>query len=56
MKAGLIIQFGAWWLGIHYSTEEKRFCINLIPCVTIWIALPSGRGPKKESLFYWGNK
>ena len=55
-RAGIIVQPGAWWLGVHYSTEEKRFCINVIPCVTLWVALPSGRVPKKSSLFYWGIK
>ena len=50
MKYGLIFQVGAWWLGAHYSTDNKRLCINIIPCFTIWIAAKDGITPHKKSL------
>lgn len=24
------------WVGCHYSKECKRYCLNIIPCLTIW--------------------
>lgn len=54
MKAGIIFQRGALWIGVHYSDCEHRYCINLIPFLTLWIAAPCGRGPKKQSLITWG--
>ena len=50
MKYGLIFQSGAWWLGAHYSEANKRLCINIIPCLTIWIAANDGVIPHKKSL------
>lgn len=54
MKAGLVIQTGAAWIGCHYSPYEERFCICIIPFITIWICKPGGRGPKKKSVFQVG--
>lgn len=54
VKAGIIFQRGALWIGVHYSDCEHRYCINLIPFLTLWIAAPCGRGPKKQSLITWG--
>lgn len=54
MKAGIIFQRGALWIGVHYSDCEHRYCINLVPFLTFWIAATSGRGPKKQSLITWG--
>lgn len=53
MKAGIIFQKGALWIGMHYSPAEKRYCINIIPCLTIWIATSEGRGPKAPSMLVW---
>lgn len=53
MKAGIVFQAGAWWLGVHYSDYNRRYCINIIPCYTIWIALREGATPHKKSLFQW---
>ena len=54
MKYGLIFQVGAWWLGVHYSDYNKRYCINLIPCFTIWVAMPDGHTPHNKSLIQVG--
>ncbi len=44
---GILWQSGAVWIGWHYSPYEKRVCINLIPCVTVWLMFEGGRIPKK---------
>ena len=45
MKCGLIFRFGSVWIGVHWSSYNRRFCCNLIPCVTIWITLQGGKTP-----------
>ena len=45
MKAGLLIQKGGLWLGAHYSPHNRRWCINLLPCVTVWVTLKNGKVP-----------
>ena len=42
---GLLYNPGAWWIGVHYSPGNKRFCVNLIPCLTIWYTKPGGNEP-----------
>ena len=32
-------------IGVHYSKTNRRACINLVPFVTVWIALKGGRRP-----------
>lgn len=36
---------GAIWIGVHYSKLNRRFCINIIPFVTIWVCKPNGIKP-----------
>lgn len=45
MKFGILFRLASAWVGWHYSPHNKRVCINLIPCVTFWVALPGGRVP-----------
>lgn len=45
MKAGLIFRWDSLWIGAHWSPANKRLCINLIPCVTLWIVAPGGVTP-----------
>lgn len=47
MKAGLLFQPNGFWIGVHYSFYDRRFCINLIPCITIWITLRGGKIPER---------
>lgn len=42
---GVKLQSSAWWIGAHYSKHNLRWCINLIPCVTVWITKPGGKTP-----------
>lgn len=50
MKAGILCRVGSAWLGVHYSKFNKRWCINIIPCVTIWIAGKEGKEPHKNKM------
>lgn len=45
-RCGLLFRLASFWIGVHYSSFDRRFCINLLPFVTFWIALPGGHVPK----------
>lgn len=44
-RIGLVFRPCSLWVGVHYSGNTRRFCINLIPCVTLWITRPGGDTP-----------
>ena len=44
-KWGWLTNKGSAWIGVHYSKHNLRWCINLIPCVTLWITRPGGETP-----------
>lgn len=45
MKAGVLFRLGSAWVGVHWSAYNRRFCINLVPFVTLWVTLPGGITP-----------
>jgi len=45
MKAGILFRWGSCWIGAHWSPINQRLCINLVPCVTIWIVGADGVVP-----------
>jgi hypothetical protein len=45
MKVGFKFQPGGLWIGAHWSKPNRRWCINLLPCLTVWVALKGGRCP-----------
>ena len=45
MKAGILFRWGSCWIGAHWSPANRRLCINLVPCVTIWIVGAGGVVP-----------
>lgn len=45
MRAGLLFRLGSAWVGVHYSPHHKRFCINVVPFVTLWIIRKGGVAP-----------
>lgn len=47
-KIGIIIRLKSFWIGLHYSDFNKRYCLNIIPCFTIWWVLKGGKEPRKE--------
>lgn len=44
-KVRILFRLASFWIGIHYSKSCKRWCINLIPCVTLWITTNDGHIP-----------
>ena len=42
---GYLLRLSSWWIGIHWSGYNRRLCINLLPCVTVWLVLPGGKTP-----------
>ena len=49
MKWGVLFRWESCWVGCHYSPYNKRYCINLIPFVTLWITKPGGKTPCHNS-------
>lgn len=45
MKAGVLFRLGSLWVGAHWSRANRRLCINLVPCVTLWIVARGGVTP-----------
>jgi hypothetical protein len=42
---GVIFRLASFWVGVHYSEKMQRWCVNLLPCVTLWVAKPGGTTP-----------
>lgn len=42
---GVLVNPKALWIGGHYSEHHKRWCINILPCLTVWWAKPGGYLP-----------
>lgn len=36
---------GAWWIGGHWSSYNKRLCVTVLPCLTVWVAFKGGMRP-----------
>lgn len=49
-KSGWLFNKSAWWIGVHYSPYNRRFCINLVPCVTFWFTLRCGKAPTRSKM------
>lgn len=45
LQTGMIVRLGSFWVGAHYSEYNRRWCINYLPCVTVWVVLPGGTCP-----------
>lgn len=41
----LLFQPTAWWIGAHYSPDNRRWCINLLPCITFCYTKVGGIAP-----------
>lgn len=39
---GFVFRPGSLWVGAHWSSYNKRLCVNLIPMFTIKITAPGG--------------
>lgn len=49
-KIGMLFNKGAFWIGVHYSPYNQRYCINFVPFVTLWISLPCGNVPARSKM------
>lgn len=47
MRFGLLINPGALWIGAHWSPSNRRLCVNVVPCCTLWLTLPGGVVPDR---------
>lgn len=47
---GFLFQKEGLWVGAHYSNEKRRWCINFIPCCTLWILMSGGIPPKRTTI------
>lgn len=47
---GILFNKGAIWIGGHYSPFNRRWCINLVPCITIWFTLRGGKAPQRAKM------
>lgn len=57
MRIGVIFRKYSLWVGVHYSPVYKRWCINLLPCITIWVTMEGGVSPNGgEGTFKVGDK
>jgi hypothetical protein len=45
VRIGVKFQLGGLWVGAHYSTYNRRLCVNVLPCCTVWITLKDGIAP-----------
>jgi len=45
---GWMFRLGSLWVGAHWSSINKRLCVNFLPCVTLWLVWPGGNIPKRE--------
>lgn len=47
-KSGWIFRWKSFWIGLHYSDFNNRYCLNPIPCVTYWWIGEGGKVPAKS--------
>lgn len=45
MKWGVLCRWQSCWVGAHYSPYNRRWCINLVPFVTVWVCAKGGVVP-----------
>lgn len=45
VSVGLLFNHHAFWIGWHYSRWNRRVCVNVLPCVTVWVCAEGGIEP-----------
>jgi len=45
---GLLFRPYSFWVGAHYCPFNKRLCVNLLPCFTLWFVFKNGLAPIKN--------
>jgi hypothetical protein len=46
LTAGIKFRLGSFWVGAHWAGYNKRLCVNILPCVTVWVVWPGGFAPR----------
>lgn len=36
IEFGILFRYQSFWIGLHYSKHCKRYCLNIVPCCTLW--------------------
>lgn len=49
MKWGILFRWSSFWVGAHWSSHNKRLCVNLLPFITFWITMQGGETPYKPT-------
>ena len=47
---GVLVNTSALWVGAHYYNATKRWCINVLPCLTVWFTKRGGTVPTRSKL------
>ena len=47
---GMLYNKHALWIGVHYSPANKRWCINVLSCLTVWFTKRGGDAPVRSKL------
>jgi hypothetical protein len=47
IKWGFILRHKSFWIGLHYSDYNNRYCLNIIPGIIIWWIGKYGKVPNK---------
>jgi len=47
IQHGYILRWKSFWVGLHYSDFNKRYCLNLLPGVTLWWTGEGGKAPNR---------
>ena len=45
MQVGILFRWASCWIGAHYNPYNRRWCINVVPFVTVWVTLKGGKTP-----------
>jgi hypothetical protein len=45
VAAGIRFRLGSLWIGAHWSAQNRRLCVNFLPCCTLWLVWPGGIRP-----------
>lgn len=45
MRFGFLPHLSAFWVGVHWSPYYRRLCINVVPCLTVFVVFPGGKTP-----------
>ncbi len=46
-KWGVLFRLRSFWVGVHYSDRDRRVCVSLLPCLTVWFVLRDGSAPQE---------